>query len=71
MSAMDEIMPQIPRRTRSLDSASRSAMVDDFTMCEKGNALPTIVLDSRVKLIVKGNDHFAAEESAQLSLLRK
>ena len=64
MRAMDEIMPQIPRRTRSLDSASRSAMIDDFTMCEGQNELSTIVLDSSVKLIVKGNDHFATEESA-------
>lgn len=64
MRAMDEIMPQIPRRTRSLDSASRSAMIDDFTMYEGRNELSTIVLDSSVKLIVKGNDHFATEESA-------
>ena len=64
MRAMDEIMPQIPRRTRSLDSASRSAMIDDFTMFEGRNELSTIVLDSSVKLIVKGNDHFATEESA-------
>ena len=71
MSAMDEIMPQIPRRTRSFVSASRSAMVDDFTICDQGSEVPTIVLDSGVKLIVKGNDHFATEEGAQLSLLRK
>ena len=46
-------------------------MVDDFTICDQGSEVPTIVLDSGVKLIVKGNDHFATEEGAQLSLLRK